>query len=77
MVTRRLFPCLANTIPAGALLAKRATIKAFLGRDKSGPYTSLAPTDADELFDRVMPIRADESAVGAINRPLQIAGLIW
>ena len=27
--------------------------------------------DVDGLFDRLMHIRADKSAVGAINRPLQ------
>ena len=32
--------------------------------------TTLAPTDVDELFVRVMHMRADKSAVGAINRPL-------
>ena len=32
--------------------------------------TALAPTDVDGLVLRLMRMRADQSAVGAINRPL-------
>ncbi|HEX6552159.1 MAG TPA: hypothetical protein VF026_05310, partial [Ktedonobacteraceae bacterium] len=35
------------------------------------PPTALAPTEVDELVLRLMLIRADQSAVDAINRPLQ------
>ena len=34
------------------------------------PSSTLAPTDGDGLLLRLMPMRADQSAVGAINRPL-------
>ena len=41
-----------------------------VGRDKSGPYAILAPL----VQLRLMRIRADKSAMGTINRPLQMAG---
>ena len=33
--------------------------------------TALAPTDVDGLVLRLMRMRADQSAVGAVNRPLR------
>ena len=34
--------------------------------------TALAPTYVDELFVGLMRMRADKSAMGAINRPLRL-----
>jgi hypothetical protein len=44
---------------------------AALAPSESVPLV-LATTDADGSFLRLMPIRVDKSAVGAINRPLQM-----
>jgi hypothetical protein len=40
---------LADDCPATVIRQQR--LKASPGRDKSGPYTALAPTDGDELSD--------------------------
>src|SRR5260221_9717969 len=44
--------------------------------DHQGPpfptSSALAPTDVDGLFVRLMPIGADKSAVGTVNRPLRM-----
>src|SRR6266480_7772236 len=47
----------------------RATIKAH-------PTTPPSPLRKPIAFLTLMPIRADESAVGAINRPLRLLGLL-
>ena len=45
----------------------RATMKA-INAAPHRPSTTLAPTECDELFLSLMPMRADQSAVGTINR---------
>ena len=51
----------------------RATMKA-INAAPIHPSSTLAPTDGDGFVLRVMPMRADQSAVSAINRLLLMAG---
>jgi len=48
--------------------------------DHKGPHhrpsSTLAPTDVDGLVLRGMPMRADQSAMCAINRHLRVSGFI-
>ena len=47
-----------------------------IGQNAPRATVKVAPTDDDGLFFRLMPIGADKSAMGAINRPLRVSRFV-